>query len=94
MPISKIMGLAGKPQGVDGSQIEAMVNAGQIDEVARYCESDVLNTYRVWLLYEHFRGTITTAQLEWSEVQIREFVRARKLANPHLNAAMGIASPI
>jgi hypothetical protein len=33
------------------------------------------------------------AQLDWSEVQIREFVRARKLANPHLNAAMGIASP-
>jgi 3'-5' exonuclease len=91
--ICKIMGLAGKPQGVDGSQVEAMVNAGQIDEVARYCESDVLNTYRVWLIYEHFRGTITTAQLEWSEVQIREFVRARKLSNPHLNAAMGISSP-
>jgi hypothetical protein len=71
------MGLAGKPQGVDGSQVEAMVNAGQIDEVARYCESDVLNTYRVWLLYEHFRGTITTAQLEWSEAQIREFVGGR-----------------
>jgi predicted PolB exonuclease-like 3'-5' exonuclease len=89
----KIIGLAGKPTGVDGSQVEAMVNAGQIDEVARYCESDILNTYRVWLVYEHFRGTITTAQLEWSEVQIREFVRAGKLANPHLNAAMGIASP-
>ena len=86
------MGLAGKPQGIDGSQVEAMVNAGQIDEVARYCESDVLNTYRVWLLYEHFRGTITTAQLEWSEAQICEFVRAHKSANPHLNAAAGIAS--
>ena len=91
--ISKIMGLAGKPQGVDGSQVEAMVNAGQIDEVARYCESDVLNTYRVWLVYEHFRGTITTAQLEWSEAQIREFVGARESANPHLNAAAGIALP-
>ena len=91
--ISKIMGLAGKPQGVDGSQVEAMVNAGQIDEVARYCESDVLNAYRVWLPYEHFRGTITTVQLEWSEVQICKFVRAHKSANPHLNAATGIASP-
>ena len=29
--------------------------AGQIEEVARYCESDVLNTYRVWLVYELFR---------------------------------------
>jgi 3'-5' exonuclease len=33
-----------------------MVSAGQIEEVARYCESDVLNTYRVWLIYELFRG--------------------------------------
>jgi hypothetical protein len=90
--ICKIMGLAGKPPGIDGSQVEAMVNAGQIDEVAQYCESDVLNTYRVWLVYEHFRGTITTAQLEWSEAQIREFLRTRKLANPHLNVAIGIAS--
>lgn len=91
--ICKIIGLVGKPQGVDGSQVEAMVNAGQIDEVARYCESDVLNTYRVWLVYEHFRGTITTAQLEWSELQIREFVKVRKLSNPYLNEAMGITSP-
>ncbi len=90
--ICKIIGLAGKPCGVDGSQVEAMVNSGQIDEVARYCESDVLNTYRVWLVYEHFRGTITTEQVKWSEAQICEFVRARKSANPHLNAAMGIAS--
>ena len=34
--VSKILGLLGKPEG-------------QIDEVARYCESDVLNTYRVCL---------------------------------------------
>lgn len=57
--ISKILGLTGKPEGVDGSEVEAMVLAGQIEEVARYCESDVLNTYRVWLVYELFRGSIT-----------------------------------
>jgi hypothetical protein len=26
-----------------------MVLAGQIEGVARYCESDLLNSYRVWL---------------------------------------------
>ena len=35
----------------------------QIEEVARYCESDVFNTYRVWLVYELFRGAITAEQL-------------------------------
>jgi predicted PolB exonuclease-like 3'-5' exonuclease len=89
--MSKILGLTGKPEGVDGSRVEEMVLAGQIEEVARYCESDVLNTYRVWLVYELFRGSITAEQLSWSEGQIREFVANRKTANPHLEAAVGIA---
>ena len=88
--VSKILGLTGKPEGIDGSRVEEMVLAGQIEEVARYCESDVFNTYRVWLVYELFRGSITDKQLEWSEAQIREFVASRKTANPHLCAAVGI----
>ena len=82
--VSKILGLTGKPEGVDGSRVEEMVLNGQIDEVARYCESDVLNTYRVWLVYELFRGYITAQELDWSEAQIRDFVSSRKLSNPHL----------
>src|SRR6516165_9226989 len=52
--VSKILGLSGKPVGIDGNRVEEMVLAGQIDEVAQYCDSDVLNTYRVWLIYELF----------------------------------------
>jgi 3'-5' exonuclease len=66
-----------------------MVLAGQIQEVARYCESDVLNTYRVWLVDELFRGSITVKELDWSEAQIRNFVAARMSANSHLAAAVG-----
>jgi predicted PolB exonuclease-like 3'-5' exonuclease len=88
--ISKILRLTGKPQGIDGSRVEEMVNAGQIEEVARYCETDVLNTYRVWLVYELFRGSITTKELDWSEGQVRDFVLNRKSANPHLCEAVGI----
>jgi 3'-5' exonuclease len=89
--ISKILGLTGKPEGVDGSRVEEMVQAGQVEEVARYCESDVLNTYRVWLVYELFRGAITAQELDWSEAQIRDFVVNRESANPHLSAAVGIS---
>jgi predicted PolB exonuclease-like 3'-5' exonuclease len=88
--VAKILGLVGKPQGVDGSRVEKMVLAGEIDEVARYCESDVLNTYRVWLVYELFRGAIRQEQLDWSEARIRSFVASRKSVNPHLCAAVGI----
>jgi predicted PolB exonuclease-like 3'-5' exonuclease len=89
--VSKILGLTGKPEGVDGSCVEEMVLAGQIEEVARYCESDVLNTYRVWLVYELFRDSITSAEFYWGEAQIRDFVTSRKSGNPHLCAAVGIA---
>jgi len=82
--VSKILGLSGKPEGIDGSRVEEMVLAGQIEEVARYCESDVLNTYRVWLVYELFLGAINIRQLAWSENQVRDFVTARKTSNPHL----------
>jgi predicted PolB exonuclease-like 3'-5' exonuclease len=88
--ICKILGLTGKPEGVDGGRVEEMVLAGQIEEVAQYCESDVLNTYRVWLVYELFRGSITSKQLDWSEGQVRDFIAIRKVANPHLSAAVGI----
>jgi 3'-5' exonuclease len=73
--VCKILGLNGKPEGIDGSRVEEMALAGQIDEVARYCESDVVNTYRVWLIYELFRGAITDKQLDWSETQNSRFRR-------------------
>jgi predicted PolB exonuclease-like 3'-5' exonuclease len=82
--ICKIVGLPGKPKEIDGSEVEAMVQAGRIAEVAQYCESDVLNTYRLWLIYELFRGFITVEQLGASEVQIVDFLQARKSQNPHL----------
>jgi predicted PolB exonuclease-like 3'-5' exonuclease len=88
--VSKILGLTGKPEGLDGSRVEAMIIAGEIDEVAHYCESDVLNTYRVWLVYELFRGAISQGQFDWSEAQIRDFVASRKSTNLHLCEAVGV----
>ena len=49
--MAKLCGFPGK-LGMDGSEVAAAVAAGRIDEVRRYCETDVLNTY---LLYQRFR---------------------------------------
>jgi 3'-5' exonuclease len=54
--ISKIMGMPGKPDGIDGAQVDKYLREGRIKEIAEYCESDVVNTYRVWLRYELFSG--------------------------------------
>ena len=35
--------------------------------IADYCESDVVNRYRVWLRHELFRGRRSAAEFEASE---------------------------
>ncbi len=77
-------------RGSGRSRVEEKVLGGQVEKVARNSESDVLNTYRVWLVSELFRGSITASEHDWSEAQVRDFVASRKSANPHLCKAMGI----
>lgn len=72
--LSRIMGLPGKPDGIDGSQVEAYFNAGRVQEIADYCRSDVVNTYRLWLRHELFRGRLDRAQFEYSEHDVGRLV--------------------
>jgi 3'-5' exonuclease len=65
--ISRVMGLPGKPDGIDGSQVQAYFEAGRIGDIANYCQSDVLSTYRIWLRYELFRGRLTQEEFEYSD---------------------------
>ena len=58
---------AGKPDGLDGSQVEAYFNGGRIQEIADYCRSDVINTYRLWLQHVLFHGRLDQGQFELSE---------------------------
>jgi predicted PolB exonuclease-like 3'-5' exonuclease len=82
--ISRIMGMPGKPDGIDGSQVERYFKEGKIKEIAEYCESDVVNTYRVWLRYELFRGKLSPAHFQASEQKLGEFIEAREKAKRHL----------
>jgi 3'-5' exonuclease len=75
--LSKIMGMPGKPEGIDGNEVERYFLEGRIKEIADYCETDVVNTYRVWLRYELFRGTLSQDVFEASERKLADFARAR-----------------
>lgn len=79
------MGLPGKPDGISGSEVENYFRDGRIKEIADYCESDVVSTYRVWLRHELFRGKLTNAALEASEANLADFITARSNAKPHLS---------
>ena len=76
--------MPGKPDGISGAEVEKYYRDGHIREIAEYCESDVLNTYRIWLRYELFRGALSRADFEASEANLVEFVTARGNAKPHL----------
>jgi len=63
----RVMGLPGKPNGMSGADVEQFYREGRIREIADYCETDVVNTYRVWLRYELFRGRLADAEFRASE---------------------------
>jgi predicted PolB exonuclease-like 3'-5' exonuclease len=75
--ISRIMGLSGKPKGMDGGEVERYFHENRIKEIAEYCESDVINTYQVWLRYQLFRGTLSQSAFQASERNLIEFMESR-----------------
>jgi 3'-5' exonuclease len=77
------MGLPGK-DGMRGDEVEKYYRDGHIREIAEYCESDVVNTYRVWLRYELFRGRLSDADFQASELNLVDFIKARATTKPHL----------
>jgi 3'-5' exonuclease len=83
--LSKIMGLPGKLDAIDGSEVERYFLEGRIKEIADYCEVDVVNTYRVWLRYELFRGRLSESEHQASERSLADFIRTRANTKVHLN---------
>lgn len=57
--VCSILGFPGK-FGVDGGKVTEMFDNKQLKEIRDYCETDVLNTYLVYLRYQHHRGDMST----------------------------------
>jgi hypothetical protein len=56
----------------------------------RYCESDVLNTYRVWLVCDCLEAPSRPRSLIGAKGKSETLSRPRESANPHLCLAVGI----
>jgi predicted PolB exonuclease-like 3'-5' exonuclease len=82
--LCRVMGLPGKPDGMTGAEVEKYYRDGHIREIAEYCESDVVNTYRLWLRYELFCGRLSDAEFQASEAYLIDFIKARGNTKPHL----------
>lgn len=81
--IATLCGLPGK-MGMSGGQVWDCIRAGEYDRVRNYCETDVLNTYLVYLRFELMRGRIERADYLAECRRVRESLSAAR--KPHLDA--------
>lgn len=56
--IAQMLGLPGKV-GMHGDQVWPEYLAGNLKQIRDYCETDVLNTYAIYLYFERMRGTLS-----------------------------------
>jgi hypothetical protein len=66
--IAQLCGLPGK-LGMDGSQVWPAFSRGEIDAIRDYCETDVANTYLLFLRFQLIRGLLDAPAYE-REVQL------------------------
>ena len=70
-----LLGLPGK-LGFDGSQVWEAWQAGNIAGIRRYCETDVLNTWLIYLRFAQLRGQLTRERHTEELERVRNYLRA------------------
>jgi 3'-5' exonuclease len=78
--VAALLGLPGK-MGFSGAEVWGAWQAGNIDGIRRYCETDVLNTYLVFLAFQRMRGHLETPQWEAECARVRDLLHAS--GEPH-----------
>lgn len=81
--VATLLGLPGK-MGMSGAAVWDQYQDGKIEDIRNYCETDVLNTYLVYLRYELLRGNLDEAGFKREEKLVRDTLAAA--AKPHLSA--------
>jgi predicted PolB exonuclease-like 3'-5' exonuclease len=78
--LARLMGLPGK-LGMDGSAVWGAWLDGRINEIRDYCETDVVNTWLVFLRFQLMRGLLTAAEHDSELALIKTTLAATGL--PH-----------
>lgn len=76
-----LLGLPGKV-GLRGSEVWEAWQRGEVAGIRRYCESDVLNTWLIYLRFAQLRGLLTRAEHADEVERVRSLLRASP--EPHL----------
>jgi predicted PolB exonuclease-like 3'-5' exonuclease len=78
--MAALLGFPGK-LGFSGDKVWEAYRAGELTAIRRYCETDVLNTYLVFLRFEHLRGRMDQNTLAAEIERVRTLLRAS--GEPH-----------
>jgi predicted PolB exonuclease-like 3'-5' exonuclease len=84
---AQLIGLPGK-LGIGGSQVWSAYRRGEIGAIRDYCETDVLNTYLIYLRFELTRGELDAATYQ-KELEIVEAKLAQS-GRPHLKQYLAL----
>jgi predicted PolB exonuclease-like 3'-5' exonuclease len=79
--IAVMLGLPGK-MGMSGAAVWSEFCLGNIAQIRNYCETDVLNTYLVFLRYELIRGKLSPARYQQECQMVRDALHEEN--KPHL----------
>lgn len=78
--IAMMLGLPGK-MGMEGGKVWDHYLKGHLKEIRDYCETDVLNTYLVFLRFELMRGKLTQQEYTFECTKLKEHLQQE--ARPH-----------
>jgi 3'-5' exonuclease len=78
--LAKLCGFPGK-LGMDGSAVWGAFRAGRIGEIRDYCETDVVNTYLVFLRFQKMRGALSAEAYAREESLVRVTLAAMPQAH-------------
>jgi predicted PolB exonuclease-like 3'-5' exonuclease len=79
--IAALLGFPGK-LGFSGDKVADAFLAGEIVQIRRYCETDVLNTFLIYLRFEFMRGNLTAEKLAEEVERVKALLRAGA-SEPH-----------
>ena len=80
--VASMLGFPGK-MGMSGARVWDAFLAGGLQDIRNYCETDVLNTYLVFLRFELVRGRLTAAEYHAECLQLRDYLKAEN--RPHFD---------
>src|SRR6185436_11431562 len=80
--LAKLCGFPGK-LGMDGSAVYPAYLEGKLEDIRRYCETDVMNTYLLYCRFQKMRGGLTEAEYDQEIALVKGTLGNLAPAEPH-----------